>query len=520
MAEPFEIKIDSILGGISPTLSQGSKNQFHASIGIDPDLPKDDTTAIKTSGILRPSGYADFTGANVNSQIVGMTATPKNNLIYTALANGKLISYTAAGGSETLVDTVAGTNAGGIFYYNNYVYITGTGASKDDISRYGPLDNSPSLTDNVWKGATLGSQTALTNTVYPALYPNHWGHVHIDNKVYFCDYVNGQGLIHFIKTSKNTDEGDTDDGTTYNALDLPFGYYPTDIASWGDDIVVSAMGTINTGSAGGRGALFFWDTVSDSFYRVIYLPDPICSAVLNKNGILYIWSGNVNNGVRVSRYIGGQSLEQIAFFEEGISPSPAAVDGLGNRIVWGANTSYPEKSASVYALGYKDANLPFALHNIINTDSAGDNPRTTAILFAEQASFVLPRLKVAWHDDSDNGIDDIGTSYNVAVFRSLEYQIGSPFRITEINIPLASSVGVNMTVTPKFYFDKENSSQALTAINNTNYSGSEIVIKNTDESELRGTNSFFLELRWSGSALLPVSLPIVIKGEIEEHGTE
>ena len=36
----------------------------------------------------------------------------------------------------------------------------------------------------------------------------------------------------YVKTSKTTDEGDTDNGSTYNALDLPFGYMPMDIASW------------------------------------------------------------------------------------------------------------------------------------------------------------------------------------------------------------------------------------------------------------------------------------------------
>ena len=76
--------------------------------------------------------------------------------------------------SATTIGTVTGNVANGAEIYNDYLYIT-TGT---DVSRYGPLSGSPALTNSVWTGATLGSQTALTNTTYPTIngapIPKHW----------------------------------------------------------------------------------------------------------------------------------------------------------------------------------------------------------------------------------------------------------------------------------------------------------------------------------------------------------
>src|SRR3990167_7695594 len=165
----------------------------------------------------------------------------------------------------------------GAEYYNNYIYLfTGT-----NVSRYGPLNNSPALAHNIWKGTTLGSLTALTNTTYPTLrgvtIPNHVSYVHGDGSMYFADFINGQGLIHRINTKKVTNEGDTN-GTTvasaYNVLDLPFGFYPTAITNYSTATLIAGIYTVDTTINQGRSAFVLWDpTDTTSFYLgPVYLP--------------------------------------------------------------------------------------------------------------------------------------------------------------------------------------------------------------------------------------------------------
>ena len=158
------LKINQIFKGHSASQYFGADGTYNTSTAIDPDLPIV-STDVRTSGYIVPVGYSKFSGANVNAPVIRMITNPKNTLVYSVLTNGRLISYTSAFGSETLVGTVSGGVAKWAEYYNNYIYIfTGT-----DVSRYGPLNGAPSLVDGVWTGATLGSLTALTNTTYPSL---------------------------------------------------------------------------------------------------------------------------------------------------------------------------------------------------------------------------------------------------------------------------------------------------------------------------------------------------------------
>ena len=321
------------------------------------------------------------------------------------LSNGRLISYNSSLASETLIGTVAGGTATWAEYYNNYIYIFGTGASTDDVSRYGPLNNSPTLVDNAWKGATLGTQTALTNTTYPTLrsvsMPNHVAHVHGDNSLYFLDFINGQGLVHRINTKKVTDEGDTN-GTTvvsaYNALDLPFGFYPTSIESFSKSLFITGIYTVDTTVNQGKSAFVLWDpTDTVSFYLgPIFFTDPLATACLNVNGAIYVWTGNAQNGVRLLKYIGGESVSEIVFQEEGLPPFAGAVDALGSRIVWGGFTTNPAVAGCVWAWGSKDSRIPAGLHNVMKTTSTGTSPTVSALKYVLQASNIAPRLIPAW----------------------------------------------------------------------------------------------------------------------------
>jgi hypothetical protein len=324
-------------------------------------------------------------------------------------------------------------------------------------------------------------------------------------------------MLHRINTRRVTDEGDTNGSTVpsaYNVLDLPFGFYPTAACSYGTDIAVLAIQSTDSTVNQGNAALFLWDpTNTDSFYRgPVYLADPLATALQYVNGALHIWSCNAQNGVRLSVYVGGDSVRDIDFLEEGAPPFAGAVTALGNRVIWGGYTSYPETTASVFARGSKNAKLPSGIHNIIRTASAGANPNVTALKVVQQASSVTPRAIVAWRDDSDRGMDKLSTTATYAsVWRSEVVQVGNKFKLKKIRIPLGAAVAANMTITPKVLIDEASTSVTLTTINNTNFSGKrKIIYKDTALVSCIGQNNLFIELRWTGTAALPVTLPIEI----------
>lgn len=525
MAKQY-ISIEQIFDGMMPSANFGKEGQYLAGIGIDPDMPVTDS-AVKTGGVIRPVKYAKFSGSEVNSHPVAIITNPKNELTYTILRNGKLISHTSGLGTEVLVGTVAGSQASHGFYYNNYIYILGTGASHDDVSRYGPLDGSPSLVDNVWKGSTLGTQTALVDSTYPATrhsvqFLNHFGWGHIDNKAYFLDYKAGVGYVHFIKTLKTSAEGDTNDGSTYGALDLPYGYLPMVGESYGNDVVVAGSPGTGTVITQGRAVLFFWNTADDSFYRAVPLPDPICTGLKYDNGILYGISGNLSGGVRLWRYVGGDTIETLKYIEEGHPPLQSAVDYFGNRIAWGAFGSYPVPFAGLLAYGSKSDLFPRGLHNIAvsSLTPSASNGLITAVRQVEQGG-ALPRFVIGGTDGSNTNLDKKSTTYGTHVWRSRVFNIGRNFSVTRIFLPLTAAVAANMTIVPKLIFDYETASATGTTINSTNYPNSEKRIKMSSDNFANGTsgkNNFCLELTFSGTALIGVGLPILI--ELEVEGTE
>ena len=608
------IKIDNIFGGIAPTHYFAGVGQYNGAIAIDPDWAAADsgTNSVKASGLLRPTSFAEFSGALLTGNPYWILTNPKNALVYVNSNTGVALSYSSGLASETRIDdtftvTIAspgvftstahglslndrvrlfttgalptglsadtryfvisagltadafelstteggsaintsGTQSGthsfaveagnGAAYYNNYLYFF-----KDlDVSRYGPLDGTPSMVHGVWTASTLGTQTALVNTTYPSMrgsgvYPNHAAHVHNDNKLYFCDFDStsstaanrNRGLIHYIRTTFSTTEGTGNDASTYNALDLPLGYMPMDIESYGNDLVIAAIqGTTNTTLLQGKAALFFWDTVSSSFYRMVPIEDALVTALLFVNGVLYVFSGpaaaagGAGNGWRISQYLGGNTLQTIYRAEEGFPPPAGAVDSLGDRIAWGTNITYPESGAVVMAYGSHKGNLPKGIHCIALSDASASSSdgMVTALKYVEHASGSLPRPIIGWRDASNVGLDRFNptvTTYGVSVWRSQVFNIGQSFKITRVFIPLAVAVAADMTLIPTLFVDDLSGSTALDTINSTNYTTSQRNIQYFPT--VSGRHDLLLQLRWSGTALIPVGLPIEI--DIETIG--
>jgi hypothetical protein len=158
------------------------------------------------------------------------------------------------------------------------------------------------------------------------------------------------------------------------------------------------------------------------------------------------------------------------------------------------------------------------MFNVMRATGGNSSTSVTAVGFvdATQMGFYVPII--GWTQAGEgstgvaHGLDKQGTAYNNApsVFWSEMFRIGSRFKVTEIHIPLAQAVATNMTVTPKIYFDDGEASQTLEAISTTKFSGlRDAVIRPNGAT---GFHNFWIELKWTGSALCTVNLPITIKG--------
>ena len=513
------IQIGSIFAGESPSEYFGPQGAevFRASYSVDPDFPKDDS-ALKMSGMIRPTAMAKFSGTEVTGVPLWIVTNPKSTNIYVYANDGKVhtvASNLTMGTALNSGNALTTSTGNGAAYYDNYIYF----ATNTDISRYGPLNGSPSLSQVYW--VTTLSKTALVNTTYPSVrgvaLPNHVMHRHTDNKLYFADVVGNQGVLHYIRTSKSSVEGDTNDASTYNALDFPYGYYPTAIETYGTDLCIALIEGTDTTIKQKRAKIAFWNTVDSSYSKItdVEFPDPLITAVKNINGNLYVFSGNASGGYRVSVFAGGYSFQQIAYFEDGLPPLPGAVDAELSRLVWGGFITDPDTVAVVRSYGSKRSDMPTGIQTPFKATSAGANPHVTALKFVEHASNSKLRPIIGWSDDSAKGLDKLSTTYGTWLWQSKIFRIGKPFQVTKVTIPLMQAVTTNMTITPKIIVDDTSTSYTQTVVNSTNFAAGERSI--TLYPSTFGKNNFYLELKGTGTALLTVGLPITIEIEIEDN---
>lgn len=521
-----QIQIQSILGGQSPTTHFATSDQFYLSLGIDPSKAIVDTIASNNgfaSGLLRPTPATEFGSGVLQKSPYWIKSSPKegDQGLYVYDAQGSAYTTRKNNTFTALSDggALSNSSGNGLAYYDNYMYF----AKDTTIARYGPLNGTPAFNGDYW--VTTLSKTALIDTQYPSNftngleYPNHFLHRHSDGRLYIADVVGNKGTLHYIKTSKTTVEGDTNDGSTYIALQFGYGLWPTALESYGSDLVIALFENDYTGvDAQMPAKIGFWDTNSTNVNQIIWVefPDSLITAIKNVNGVLYVISGDRGRlGFRVSRYVGGYSFQEVNSFEYGSIPFPGAVDGRANNLVFGSNTVVPETSPCVYSIGLPKEKLSDGLFNIMRGTSMDSSACATAIAFSNVSNSVPNRSPIlGWGGTGIQGIDGQISDYSNApsVWQSQTYKIGQPFKITKIRIPLAQAMAANMIITPKVYVDESSSGTALTTINNTAYpSKKNIVIR---PQNLTGDHSFILELRWTGSALCTVGLPITIEYEV------
>lgn len=464
------IRIDSIMGGQSGYVYPPMTNEFTSSYAIDPDLFVDNSLLTKSLGAISPRSVQNI-GTTVSAPM-WLVGNPKTSTVAVYDYSGSIYSISGTLVQSDLGDLNDGGNAfgNGAEYYDNYIYF----ARSTTIARYGPLDGTAIFTDDYWV-STLG-KTALSATQYPfhsgALIrlPNHVMLRHTDGRLYFVDVVGNQGYIHYIKTAKTTVEGDTDNGSTYQALDFPYGMWPTAIASYGSDIAVALYegpygdhSRTNVHSVvGKRAKLSFWDTTSADYNKIteVEFPDEVIYALLNSNGVLYAFSGQCgdglsqNKGVRVSRFAGGYSFEEVAYIDNGYPPFPGAVDGIMNKIQFGSGsdgmesnpTSGGEFTGSIWSVGLKRSPLSRNIFNVAgctNSAIATFNPIITAMKLLRRNTYE-PYPITGWiNGGNTSGGVDVHATYptnfsegEFAYWKSGNIVTGGSCVIKKIRIPL------------------------------------------------------------------------------------
>lgn len=526
-AKKFQIKIESILGGHSPATDFARADQFRTSIGIDPSLPITESSgvySVTASGLIRPTPSKNFgTTSEAPRWIIPQ---PKTSTVYVYDARGSAYSTSNFSSITALSDggSLSSSTGNGAAYYDNYIYFF----KNTNVARYGPLNGTPTFDGTYWTG-TLG-KTALVHTTYPAVsafavslgfnFPNHVSHRHSDGRLYFADVVDNKGTIHYIATTKTTEEGDTDNGSTYNKVQVGFGLWPTAIESYGSDLAIAFYeGTNQTSARQTRAKLMFWDTTSQNVNKIVWVefPDEMITAMKNVNGILYLVSHSPGQeGFRLTRFIGGYTFEEVFYSESGQAPAAGAIDGDAARVLFGSFTRVPEPVPCVYSFNLRKSKVSNGgLFNVMGA-TGGSTAGVTAlkVVQAYSVSLGVPPI-LGWSTGNSFGLDtqsaaDFGTPANV--WWSQVFRIGQPFKVTKVRIPFAQDIAANMIVTPTLYFDQGETTKTLTEINNTSYSGkTDIVIR--PEGAVGG-HSFWLGLRWSGTALCTVALPITIEYEL------
>ena len=526
------ITTESILGGHSPTTHFASKGQFRSSLGIDPAQPIDDADSVYStiaSGLIRPVASQKFSGTTINSAPLWLVANPKDANVYVYDARSSAYTIDATFTTVTALND-AGALSGlgnGAEYYDNYIYF----ATSTDITRYGPLNGTPAFIPAYWTG-TL-SKTALVATTYPTTFknnlrlPNHILKRHSDGKLYIADVVGNIGQLHYIATTKTTVEGDTNNSSTYGALTSLGGYglWPTAMESYGTDLAVALYEGNASNLRQSRAKIAFWDTTSTTYNKIVWVefPDQVITAMKNVNGVLFVVSGNFNSrGFRVSKFVGGYSFQEVWYSEVGEPCLPGAIDGILNRALIGSHTNVPESDGCVWSSGLEKGSLGSGFFNIMRSTGGTSSTSVTSVLVADndELGFVVPII--GWTQAGEgstgisHGLDKQLTTYNNApsVWWDQVYRIGQPFKLTKIRLLLAQAIGANMTIIPKIYTDDgAGTTYTLTTINNTNYPNGEVNIPLLLQN-VTGKHNFWLELRWTGSALCTVNLPIKYDFEI------
>ena len=234
------IDINSIYGGISPTLNQGEEGSYLGACAIDPDIKINN----RIGGSISPTSYSLTTSAV--SGVNWFEKNDQNNNIYYYNRNGEF-GFIDPLGNTTVVATIIGSSGNGLRYYNNYYYL----ATNSNIHRYGPMNGTPTLTENWWSSVApkrnvfrinpvspfdraiigIGTDTGIAQSIQE---PTSITFRYVE----FLMSVSGPTENLFINVSLQTDANGIPSGTKIASVDIPsfkigFAGSPNEIAGYG-----------------------------------------------------------------------------------------------------------------------------------------------------------------------------------------------------------------------------------------------------------------------------------------------
>lgn len=521
MAEKI-ITIQNILGGLRPSSQFAGSGQYGPSLGIDPDLPITDSDT-EPSGIIRPSAVEAFSSTNIDDTPLWFITNPKDTKIRMYTENGKLVSYTNALATETLDTTATTASGNGAAYYDDYIYL----AKDTTIARFGTLSGgSPSVTQSYW--VTTLSLTALTDTTYPTVggveMPNHVMHYHrSDDRLYFCDVnSSGVGIINFIQTTG----GGTNAGSTYQALDFDNNLYPVALASLENNLVVGLIDGTDITAEQNRAVLSVWDGAATAPLNLVQreFPDPLITALLNVNGVIWVFSGSAQGGCRVTQYFGGFNFQEVAYIPYVLPPLQGAVDHKMGRVSFGTRTTKPSTAPVVVSIGSKFPGMSRGVHITHYPSISGNNPYVSALKYATQEGPALLTPIIGVRSDSADDLYKRSTTYSPGsadnVWTSEKFRIGRNFTIKKVELSLSTAVASNITITPTITVDNgatayTGSTYNLAAIDSSSGHNGKRKI-NLYPQGVNGEHNFEISFTFSGSALCGIGMPIVITYEDNE----
>lgn len=157
------------------------------------------------------------------------------------------------------------------------------------------------------------------------------------------------------------------------------------------------------------------------------------------------------------------------------------------------------------------------------------NPSVGAALKLVQQGATFPQFVLAAQGGAggtDYGLYKKGSAYNQHLMRFEVLSIGRRFSVKRIVLRLGAAVQGLAAITPRLYFDNKSRSQNGMEINTLNFPANNdnptgvrqiTLTEDSFEKNTEGRNNFFLELQWTGSALLPVVLPAYFEVEIYDN---
>jgi hypothetical protein len=112
-------------------------------------------------------------------------------------------------------------------------------------------------------------------------------------------------------------------------------------------------------------------------------------------------------------------------------------------------------------------------------------------------------------------------TYTLNIWKSQRFLVNQPFNITKIELSFSVGLNVNMEIVPILDIDNGSSVITGTTINNDNYDSGILGVTLRPANfnyNVHGSNNFCLQLNFTGSELIAVTLPITIEIETEEQG--